>query len=434
MRLTRIENVTSEARLGESLYGSDGKLLLAAGVMLKPSYLRAIGDLGIPAIYLADPATSDVKVPHPVSPMARARMVRTLSDTFGIVAASVRRCAAGETPSAGDLQRHLRSKRFGEVVKAVADSGSVHRLMADVDELLASLMDQDVLLAMNSIKSHDDYTYQHSIDVTIMSVLLARRAGWNSERLKAFGVGCVLHDIGKIVIDPEILNKPGRLTDDEFEQMKAHPLVGHDLILGAAPSLGYLVPQVAFQHHERQDGSGYPRGLRGDNTLGSNTPNMIHDFGAVSAVADVYDAMSSDRPYRRSWPPDRVVKLISEMSEHHLNGKAVELFRSIVSPFPVCSEIRVLNGAHAGFRGIVVQVDGAQLDRPVVRLLHGASGQRVDPLEIDLRIDGDIQIESAQDIEPGATSRGACVPRPKTESSPAVRREAIEQLRQSEAA
>src|SRR5206468_4361093 len=165
MRLSRIENVTPGERLGESLYGADGRLLLAEGVALTASYLRAIRDLGIPAIYLRDADTADVKVPHAISPVARARIAVNLADAFRTVSQSMQRfCPAIDSQRAGEVHQHLRSQRFGDVVKAVADSGSVPRLVADVDQLLDGLMSQDVIVGMNSIKSHDDYTSQHSID------------------------------------------------------------------------------------------------------------------------------------------------------------------------------------------------------------------------------------------------------------------------------
>jgi HD-GYP domain-containing protein (c-di-GMP phosphodiesterase class II) len=142
-----------------------------------------------------------------------------------------------------------------------------------------------------------------------MGLLLAKKLGWDKERLRAFGIGCILHDLGKIFVDKEILTKPGRLSDEEFEKMKAHPTMGYELVRTIAPTLNKLIAHVAYQHHERQDGSGYPRGLMGDNTLGENNPNMIHDFGSICAVADIYDAMASDRPYRHGWPPDRDLDL-----------------------------------------------------------------------------------------------------------------------------
>jgi HD-GYP domain-containing protein (c-di-GMP phosphodiesterase class II) len=228
-----------------------------------------------------------------------------------------------------------------------------------------------------------------------MGVALAKKAGWEGTKVRLFGLGCILHDLGKVLIPEEILRKPGRLTEAEFDRMKQHPKLGYQLIRSIAPSLSGLVSQVAYQHHERQDGSGYPRGLKGNNTLGVHAPEMIHEFGALCAVADVYDAMASKRPYRKAWAPDQVVQTVIGLSGEHLNRDAVEIFRSVVSPYPVCSEVTILTGPHAGKRGVVARVDPANLSRPVVRVLFAANGDRVEPFEIDLRIEQDVVIRSS---------------------------------------
>jgi hypothetical protein len=122
---------------------------------------------------------------------------------------------------------------------------------------------------------------------------------------------------------------------------------------------------------------------------------MIHDFGSVCAVADVYDAMASDRPYRPAWGVDRVVNTIGSMSGTHLNRLAVELLKSSVPPYPVCSRVRVMTGKHAGCEGVVTKINSRQLNRPTVRLLWDKGGERKDAVEIDLIKEGDVQIQSA---------------------------------------
>jgi HD-GYP domain-containing protein (c-di-GMP phosphodiesterase class II) len=296
-----------------------------------------------------------------------------------------------------------------DTFKTSSKDGGLEQIIGDVDSLIDQLMEKDVIAGLNSIKVHDNYTFQHSIDVSIMGILLARKIGWDKERLKAFGVGCILHDIGKIFIEKEILIKPGKLTDREYKVMKAHPVMGYQLVKTIAPSLGYLAPHVAFQHHERQDGSGYPRGIKGNNKIGANAPNSIHDFGAVAAVADIYDAMTSDRPYRSGWPPDRVVELIKSLSGTHLNSRVVDIFLRTVAPHPVGTCIKMLDGPNEGFEGVVVDVDDHTFDRPQIRLLTDTSGERVEPINIDLREEEDLKIMSIRDgehdMEPLGSSR-----------------------------
>lgn len=387
MRLINLDAATPGMLLGECIVGAQGQVLLSRGVRLTTSYLAHLHSLGVPAVYIDDAPTHGIVPPAPIAPALRARAMQNLSKVF----TNLGRSAASATTQRQPGGRIEKVSLPPDVV------GQIQVIAADVDTLLDQLTTQEVLLGLNSIKSHDNYTYQHSIDVTVMGIVLARAAGWDRPRVRAFGIGCILHDIGKTLIDPAILNKRGTLTEDEFEVVKQHPVTGYELIKASAPALGSLVPQVALQHHERQDGSGYPRALRGNNRLGKNghqdLPNMIHDFGSLAAVADVYDALTSDRPYRPGYAPDRVYDAIRRMAGTHLNRDAVAIFRRVVTPYPVCCEVRILNGRFAGWSGVVARVPAQELDRPVIRLLTDAKEDPVSPTELDLLVEADVEVE-----------------------------------------
>jgi len=227
-------------------------------------------------------------------------------------------------------------------------------------------------------------------------LVLARRAQWERSRIRAFGIGCLIHDIGKVLIEPALLNRAGALTPEQFERLKGHTALGYEMIRAIAPRLGSLAPQVAYQHHERQDGSGYPRELKGNSRLGENEPGTIHDFGALAAVADVYDAMTSHRPYRPALPVDEVVQTIKSYAGQHLNAEAVRIFLSGVAPYPICSPVVLENGPRAGCSGVVVEVPRDELARPVVRLLCNERGERIEPFEIALAVERDINVRWAR--------------------------------------
>jgi HD-GYP domain-containing protein (c-di-GMP phosphodiesterase class II) len=394
MRLIHSANLSNGMEVGEPVHGASGQMLLAPGVKLTDRYIDLLHKLDIPAAYVADPDTAGIHVPQPLKPRTRAKASHALSDAFERLAPAAKELRASEPPADASEAR-ASGDRFAKTCRSVFGSGGFRSLIESVQSVITDLMDQRVLIGLNSIKTHDAYTFQHSIDVTIMGVVLAKRAGWDASKVRLFGIGCMLHDIGKVFIPEELLRKPGRLTPDEFDTMKRHPKLGYDLIKSIAPTLGSLVPQVAYQHHERQDGSGYPRSLTGNNTLGRNAPGQIHEFGSLAAVADVYDAMASMRPYRKAWAPDQVVQAIIGLSGDQLNRDAVEIFRSVVSPYPVCSEVIVLTGTHAGCRGVVAKVDPAHLARPVVRIISSGTGKRVEPFEVDLRSDPEIVVRSS---------------------------------------
>ena len=392
MRLLPLHKVEIGAKLGQTIYAPSGQPLLLYGVELTGEYIEKLHERRLPALYVEDPDTSDIPIPESISPELRARAMGNLSAAFESVSHNPEKMREAYVAMAAS---DMGTKRFADAILAVADGEGLYRMAQDIDSMLEQLHGCDVLAGLNSIKTHDSYTLQHSIDVTIMGMVLARLQKWDRIRLRAFGIGCILHDIGKIFIDPDILNKPAKLTADEFKQVQAHPTAGYELVRTLAPSLGVLAPHVAFQHHEKHDGTGYPRGLKGSPTLGINAPNHIHDFGAVCAVADVYDALTSDRPYRAGMPPDQAIAKILEGSGKHFNRDAVAAFNTAGPPFPVCSNIRVATGKYAGWQGIVASLRKHAIDRPKVRLLLNAEAERVDPVEVDLIFDADVQIESA---------------------------------------
>lgn len=392
MWLIHTEKLSVGMEIGEPVYGASGQMLLAPGVKLSQRYINLLRELNVPATYVSDPDTADVQVPRPIGPKTRSKACGALAEAFEHLGPATKQLRE-QAPIVSQAQAS--SEKFEKTVRAIFGGGGFDALVRSVESVIGDLQSQRVLVGLNTIKSHDAYTFQHSIDVTIMGVVLARRAGWDSTRVRLFGIGCMLHDIGKVLIPEEILRKPGRLTEEEFQQMQQHPELGYHLVKSIAPSLGGLVPQVAYQHHERQDGSGYPRGLKGSNTMGCANPGMIHDFGSLCAVADVYDAMASTRPYRKAWAPDQVVANVIGSAGEHLNREAVNVFRSVVAPYPVCSEVTIMSGSHAGKVGIVVEVDANHLAQPRVRVLRAADGSRIDPIEIDLRKDPEVTIRSA---------------------------------------
>ena len=260
--------------------------------------------------------------------------------------------------------------------------------------MVDQLMGGDVTIGLNSIKTFDNYTFQHSLDVSIVAIMMAKKFGLPEKRLRELGIGCLLHDMGKVLIPVDIVNKPGKLTEQEFVIMKSHPLIGYELTKGVS-SIGLLPPHVALQHHEKQDGSGYPRGLTGNNHLKIDMiPRTIHLFGNIVAVADVYDALGSDRPYRPALPPEKVFSIIREMSGTHLNSQAVNLLFKIAPVYPVGTTVRVLSQDKFGFIGVVVSLNEGSLNRPNIRLILDNRKMRIDPVNINLEESMDVQVES----------------------------------------
>lgn len=162
-----------------------------------------------------------------------------------------------------------------------------------VDEIAGSLTrEPTALLSMARLKNHDDYTYLHSMAVCGLMISLGKKLGLDEQQQRRVGMGGLLHDVGKAAVPLEILNKPGRLTPEEMAIMRQHPIVGAQMLMEADADEDLL--DITLHHHEKLDGSGYPHGLKGEE---------ISLFSRMAAVCDVYDAVTSDRPYRKGWTP-----------------------------------------------------------------------------------------------------------------------------------
>lgn len=246
---------------------------------------------------------------------------------------------------------------------------AMEELKQIVDLIARSLMDSpDAALALSDLAGADGYTHRHSINVAALGLLLARecfrRDGWIDfrnrhrfdrieERLTQIGLGLLLHDIGKMAVPATILNKPGKLDAQEWEIMRTHPDAGAALLNPAV--ISPLVISVVRSHHERWDGSGYPRGLVGPD---------ISQFARIAAVADVYDAATSERPYKRAAPPCVGVGLITGGDGTAFDPQIVSMFRRCVFPYPVGTEVTLSDG----MIGVVTTVDPAEPEAPIVRI------------------------------------------------------------------
>jgi HD-GYP domain-containing protein (c-di-GMP phosphodiesterase class II) len=194
-----------------------------------------------------------------------------------------------------------------------------------ISEIVNLILKEELTLHyLLSITSHDHYTYTHSVSVGVLGVALAKSLFKDAKYhdIHALGAGFFLHDLGKVGIDINIINKPGKLTDEEMNEMRRHPPLGFKLLLDTR-QLTDECRIIVMQHHERVDGTGYPKGLRG---------NDIHVYARICAIADVYDAMTSDRPYRKKMAPFVALKLMREEMMHHFQRDFFEQFVRLFKP------------------------------------------------------------------------------------------------------
>ncbi|HTM02813.1 MAG TPA: HD-GYP domain-containing protein [Vicinamibacterales bacterium] len=307
----------------------------------------------------------------------------------------VRALAKADSGSAGDLEKlpHVRVGRLQveERVDAPGDMGTFKRLYDDAVSVASTLWEsadvegmpdadaargmvdslaqavaqnRTALLALTALKNYDNYTFTHMVNVSILTMGQARGLGIEGALLREFGLAALMHDIGKVRTPAEILNKPDKLTDSEFDILKRHTVDGAE-ILRNTPEMPALAPVVAFEHHLRADGTGYP--------LGVNRP--VLNLGTIlCGIADVYDAMRSQRVYQQAFPSERILAVLQRNDGTQFDQHLVRRFSQLVGIFPAGNIVRLDSGEVA----VVLKPYAADPYRPRVRLVIAADGTKLE--------------------------------------------------------
>jgi putative nucleotidyltransferase with HDIG domain len=374
--------------LGKTVYTESGGVLLAEGTVLTQLYLDALLQRNVLAVTVEDGLADDVRPNDIVSEQVRARTAVHVAKMFDLVAVS-----AGVDPMRGaSTTSRSGAHELGDRTLSLSSDGMsmLEALYKDIERIMLEILDSNAVSSLESLKTHSDYTFEHSVEVAIVAILLGKNLGLPNHQIRELALGALLHDIGKIYIDPAILNKPGKLDPAEFEEIKKHPLLGFELVR-RLPLFSTLPSHVAYQHHEKQDGSGYPRQLVGNNRIlrieaERLRPTRILLIAEIAAVADVFCALATARPYKPAFPMDRVSRMLRAMSGGHLNRDVVDSLLSTVPMYAVGHWVELVSGPYRGWRGVVTHVDAATLHYPTVRLHLDARRDEVNlPVELDLR-------------------------------------------------
>jgi HD-GYP domain-containing protein (c-di-GMP phosphodiesterase class II) len=362
MRLIRLSSLSDGMVLARDLRsGRPGETpLLRAGVRLSSSYIRRLHEISVHTVWIDDDLSRGIEPLPAMDPAERVAAEACVAKSFDRTAQTL--ASGGTAVPPQDLEE------LSATVARIAKS------LADVPE---------ASLALGDLASADAYTHRHSVQVALLGMLIARRHwhrdGWRDwmerprsdgieARLTKLGIGLILHDIGKLAVPLEIINKPGKLTDEEFAQIKLHPGAGVDLLRTADPSP--LVMAAVRDHHERLDGTGYPAGRSG---------KAIHEFARICAVADVFDAITSERAYKHAAPPHVAVNAISEdVVRGALDPDIVAAFRRVCMPYPLGTDV-VVDGKCLG---VVSEIDANEPWMPTVRRMQG---NEMEELTVDLR-------------------------------------------------
>lgn len=384
MHRATTNHLTPGLTLAKTIYTEKGEVLLARGAVLSPRYIQALIQRGYQSVFVMDGIADDIEPLGLISDQLRASAVTNVRSVFALL----RHATKTARDQSAESGAHALSETPLEVGSAV--ERELAGMVSLAENILDEVMDQDALAGMASLKEHDNYTFEHSVEVAVYGVMLGRRAGLSRKLLRDIALGCLLHDIGKQYVDPRILNKPGRLDEAEFAAIMEHPLLGYQLVRQMpieSPSPAHIV----LQHHERQDGQGYPNKLFGSNRIARSDQERfdmrrINLMAEIAAIADVYSALASDRPYRAALPPDQIFNIMRKDSGQHLNEELLLSFVRFIQHFPVGSHVRIIGGFHAGSVGVVYRVSAGAPTRPFVRLMFDRTGRGLGQgHEIDMR-------------------------------------------------
>jgi HD-GYP domain-containing protein (c-di-GMP phosphodiesterase class II) len=259
--------------------------------------------------------------------------------------------------------------RMGKAV----DTGGAQKLVEEITDSVAR--NPGALISLARLKTADDYTYMHSVAVCAMMVALSKQLKLDEAQTRLAGLAGLMHDLGKAMIPMEILNKPGKLSQAEFEIIKQHPREGHRLLLTGS-DVDPVVLDVCLHHHEKTDGSGYPDKLN---------DAQISLFAKMGAVCDVYDAITSNRPYKPGWDPAESLRRMAEWAKGHFDIQVFQAFVKSLGIYPIGSLVQLSSGR----LGVVVEQTGKSLTTPTVKVFFSTkSNMRIIPELIDLSRQG----------------------------------------------
>ena len=353
MRLVKVGTCPAGEYLGKTIYDEFGRPLLLEGTLLTDSLLNALKTRNINLITVMDTRLSDLVLEDTIPLETRVHATMKIKESFDQIRSDTSKMGHIIEDNLGDFKNMV-----GEVFTTLGNNGNALNLLS-------------------SLTVMDDSVYTHSFNVMTYSVQLALGLGFPPDNVKELGLGALLHDVGKLFIPKEIYLKPGKLDENEFEIMKTHTEIGFS-VLKDIYGIPLVAAHCAYQHHERLDGSGYPRGL---------TAGDIHPYAKVLGVADAFDAMVSPRVYRSALLPHDGLEVLYAGYGTLFDRKVVDVFKKKVAIYPVGLTVNLSNGE----TGVVEGYNQDLPSKPIVRIIK-------DKFDLDVKEERKIDLSEVLDV------------------------------------
>jgi HD-GYP domain-containing protein (c-di-GMP phosphodiesterase class II) len=323
-----LNNVSEGMILAQDVIDKYGRILIASGIPLRQEIVKLLEKREIVSVFIQDhnSANHEIEMTQDIANReTRLKLISSVKDTFSQSDALTKQLA--------ELQHYVE-----DVVYTLAER-------------------KNVLLYLNDIDDASDYLFMHSVNVGLFSIAIGIAMNLTHEELCLLGMGGLLHDFGKTKISSEIIDKQGKLTLAEFNKIKEHAYTGYKMLKVDA-QLDYRIMFMALQHHERCNGSGYPWGISTD---------KIHPLARIVAVADVYDALTTDRVYRSRLTSFAAMQMINEGNRIHFDQHVIKAFNRIAIPYHIGSSVTLSHGVN----GKVIGLNSIHLDRPLISTEQG---------------------------------------------------------------